>query len=141
MGNYQGFISEITMATTVQQISTRAADTAAYISTGAELASTAISLIAGMNDAKKRQQFANNLTLLNDEAQKQLQQRLLDAGDEKDRMLILSEYLTDASRTRIDNLTLQYRTEEAKKRTIWLITGGVIIATIAIAGLIIYKQS
>lgn len=130
------------MSTTqTTQPSSKAADISAFISVGTDVATTAISLIAGMNDAKKRQQFSNNLTLLSEEAKAQLQQRLLDANSEAERMRILSQYLTDASKTRIDNLTLSYQLEEKRKRTTLLMTGAIILAVVGIAGFIVYKRT
>lgn len=126
---------------TTTQPSTKAADLSAFISVGADVASTAISLIAGMNDAKKRQQFSNNLTLLSEDAKMQLQQRLLDARDEAERMTILSNYLSDASKTRIDNLTLSYRMEESRKRTALIVTGAILIAAVITIGFLAYKKS
>lgn len=144
LGGHPEFIFEVVMASTSSPQSNpseKVANVTAIVKTGADVASMAISLIAGMGDAKKRAQFSNNLTLLSEEANKQLQQRLLDANSESERMQILSEYLTDASKARIDNLTLTYKTEEARKRMVILVTGGVIIAIAVIAGFIIYKKT
>lgn len=129
------------MSTATTQTSSKGADVASIISTGGNVATTAISLIAGMNDAKKRQQFSNNLNLLNEEAQIQLQQRLLDAGSESERMTLLSNYLSDASKTRIDNLTLSYRMEESRKRTAIIMTGAIAIAAVITVGFLIYKKT
>jgi len=119
---------------------TKAAGTAAkgagaadVIGAGGQAAALAISTIANVSDANQRRRFEQNFSLLNADAQKGLNEKLLQAQSESERLTILSQYLTKLNSQRISNLASFYSDKEKQKRTTTLIiAGGIVVVGIAI---------
>ena len=119
---------------------TKAAGTAAkgagaadIIGAGGQAAALAISTIANVSDANQRRRFEQNFSLLNADAQKGLNEKLLQAQSESERLTILSQYLTKLNSQRISNLASFYSDKEKQKRTTTLIiAGGIVVVGIAI---------
>jgi endonuclease/exonuclease/phosphatase (EEP) superfamily protein YafD len=96
--------------------SAKAANVASAISSGGDIASTAITLISNIQDQKKRAQFQNNFSLLSADQQKALDKQLINANSESERLRILGERLTQLNIQRISNIAGVFAEQEKKKR-------------------------
>ena len=121
--------------------SAKAANVASAISSGGDIASTAITLISNIQDQKKRNQFQNNFALLSADQQKGLERQLMNANSESERLRILGERLTQLNIQRISNIAGVYAEQEKKKRNQQLLIGGAIVVFIAAAVFIIVKKT
>lgn len=121
--------------------SAKAANVASIISSGGDIASTAISVISNIQDKKKRALFENNLALLNADQQKALERSLISANTESERLKILSERLTQLNIQRVSNIASVYAEQEKKKRNQQLLVAGGILLLLAGAVFIIVKKT
>jgi hypothetical protein len=119
----------------------KAANIASAISAGGDFASTAINLISGISDQKKRVQFQNNLSFLTLDQQSKLEKLLIDSNSESERLKILTSALSSVNMQRIGNIASVYAESEKKKRNQQLITIGAIAVVGAIALVIVLKKS
>lgn len=120
--------------------SAKAANVASAVGAGGDIAGTAISLIAGLADQRSRALFQQNLSALTLEQQKQLNQLLIDANSETERLAILSQTLSASNVQRINNLANLYAENEKKKRNQkLLIIGGLFVFAIAAVAIIVKK--
>jgi hypothetical protein len=121
--------------------SAKAANVASAISSGGDIASTAITLISNIQDQKKRAQFQNNFSLLSADQQKALDKQLINANSESERLRILGERLTQLNIQRISNIAGVFAEQEKKKRNQQLLIGGGILLLLASAVFIIVKKT
>lgn len=121
--------------------SAKAANVASAISSGGDIAATAITLIGNIQDQKKRRQFEQNFALLSADQQKALEKQLLNANSESERLRILGDRLTQLNIQRISNIAGVYAEQEKKKRNQQLLIGGGIVLFIAAAVFIIVKKT
>jgi hypothetical protein len=120
-------------ATKAAGTAAKGASAADVIGAGGQAAALAISTIANVSDANQRRRFEQNFSLLNADAQKGLNEKLLQAQSESERLTILSQYLTKLNSQRISNLASFYSDKEKQKRTTTLIiAGGIVVVGIAI---------
>jgi hypothetical protein len=120
-------------ATSAASTAAKGAGAADVIGAGGQAAALAISTIANVSDANQRRRFEQNFSLLNADAQKGLNEKLLQAQSESERLTILSQYLTQLNSQRIANLASFYSDKEKQKRTTTLlIAGGIVVVGIAI---------
>lgn len=120
-------------ATSAASTAAKGAGAADIIGAGGQAAALAISTIANVSDANQRRRFEQNFSLLNADAQKGLNEKLLQAQSETERLTILSQYLTQLNSQRIANLASFYSDKERQKRTTTLlIAGGIVVMGIAI---------
>jgi len=120
-------------ATSAASTAAKGAGAADVIGAGGQAAALAISTIANVSDANQRRRFEQNFSLLNADAQKGLNEKLLQAQSESERLTILSQYLTQLNSQRIANLASFYSDKEKQKRTTTLlIAGGIMVVGIAI---------
>jgi hypothetical protein len=118
----------------------QAANTAAAIQAGGEVAALAINTIASVSDANQRRKFSQNLDLLTAEQQEALNKALVDAGSETERLKILRDVLTDLQAKRID-LVASVTEKERKSRTnTYIAAGAFILVGIGLIALIIKKS-
>ena len=121
--------------------SAKAANIASAISSGGDIASTAITLISNIQDQKKRAQFQNNFALLSADQQKALEKQLINANSESERLRILGDRLTQLNIQRISNIAGVFAEQETKKRNQQLLIGGGILLLLASAVFIIVKKT
>jgi len=121
--------------------SAKASNIASAISSGGDIASTAITLISNIQDQKKRAQFQNNFALLSADQQKALDKQLVNANSESERLRILGERLTQLNIQRISNIAGVFAEKEKKKRNQQLLIGGGILLLLASAVFIIVKKT
>lgn len=121
--------------------SAKAANVASAISSGGDIAATAITLIGNIQDQKKRRQFEQNFALLSADQQKALEKQLLNANSESERLRILGDRLTQLNIQRISNIAGVYAEQEKKKRNQQLLIGGGIVLFLAAAVFIIVKKT
>jgi hypothetical protein len=121
--------------------SAKAANVASAISSGGDIASTAITLISNIQDQKKRAQFQNNFSLLSADQQKALDKQLINANSESERLRILGERLTQLNIQRISNIAGVFAEQEKKKRNQQLLIGGGILLFLSVAVFIIVKKT
>ena len=121
--------------------SAKAANVASAISSGGDIASTAITLISNIQDQKKRAQFQNNFSLLSADQQKALDKQLINASSESERLRILGERLTELNIQRISNIAGVFAEKEKKKRNQQLLIGGGIVLFLSAAVFIIVKKT
>jgi len=120
-------------ATSAASTAAKGAGAADIIGAGGQAAALAISTIANVSDANQRRRFEQNFSLLNADAQRGLNEKLLQAQSESERLTILSQYLTKLNSQRISNLASFYSDKEKQKRTTTLIiAGGIVVVGIAI---------
>lgn len=119
----------------------KAANVASIISSGGDIASTAISVISNIQDKKKRALFENNLALLNADQQKALEKSLISANTESERLKILSERLTQLNIQRVSNIASVYAEQEKKKRNQQLLLAGGVLLFISAAVFLIVKKT
>lgn len=118
----------------------QAANTAAAIQAGGEVASLAVNTIASVGDTNLRRKFAQNLDLLTVEQQATLNKALADAEDEKERLKILRDVLSDLQAKRIDLLVASVTEKERKRRTnTYIAAGAFILVGIGLIALIVKK--
>jgi hypothetical protein len=118
----------------------QAANTAAAIQAGGEVASLAINTIASVSDANQRRKFSQNLDLLTAEQQVALNKALVDASDETERLKILRDVLSDLQAKRIDLLVASVTEKERKSRTnTYIAAGAFILVGIGLIALIVKK--
>ena len=121
--------------------SAKAANVASAISSGGDIAATAITLISNIQDQKKRAQFQNNFALLSADQQKALDKQLINASSESERLRILGERLTQLNIQRISNIAGVFAEQEKKKRNQQLLIGGGILLFLSAAVFIIVKKT
>lgn len=119
----------------------KAANIASLISSGGDIAATAISVISNIQDQKRRALFQNNLALLSADQQRALERSLISANTESERLKILSERLTQLNIQRVTNIATVYAEQEKKKRNQQILIAGVIIVFISAAIFIIVKKA
>lgn len=121
--------------------SAKAANLSFAISSGVNAATSVVATIAGINDQKKRLAFEQNFALLNFDQQAKLNQLLLNAQSESERLAILGRTIESSSKQRINNIAELYAQQEKKKRTEKLIIGGGILFVGLVAVLLIIKKT
>lgn len=127
-------------AVNVASKSARAANVASAVSAGGDIAASAITLISGISDRKKRAAFEQNFASLNLEQQNKLNKLLLDANSETERLTILTQALASSNVKRISNIAEMYAEQERKKRNEkLLIAGGVLVIGLVAVVLIVKK--
>jgi hypothetical protein len=121
--------------------SVKAANLSFAVSSGVDAASTVISTIAGINDQKKRLAFEQNFSLLNFDQQGKLNELLVNAQSESERLAILAKTIEGSNTQRISNIANLYAEQEKKKRNEKLIIGGGILLVGLVAIIIIIKKT
>lgn len=114
--------------------SAKAANIASIVSTAGDVSALAINVISGISDQKKRAVFQQNLAILTADQQKKLDQLLIDARSEAERLQIITNALASSNVQRINNIATMYAEAEKKKRNqqILVIGGFLVFAAIAI---------
>jgi hypothetical protein len=107
--------------------SAKAANIASAISAGGDIAATAITLIAGISDQKKRAIYQSNFDALNLDQQQKLNALLLQSNSQTDRLAILAQALSSANAQRINNIANMYAEAERKERNKTLIIAGMLV--------------
>lgn len=107
--------------------SAKAANISSAISAGGDIAATAITLIAGISDQKKRAIYQSNFDALNLDQQRKLNALLLQSNSQTDRMAIIAQALSSANIQRINNIANMYAEAERKERNKTLIISGLLI--------------
>lgn len=115
------------MAKTTIDSSAKAANIASAISAGGDIAATAITLIAGISDQKKRAIYQSNFDALNSDQQKKLNSLLLQSNSQTERLSILAQALSSANVQRINNIANMYAEAERKERNKTLLVAGLLI--------------
>lgn len=111
----------------------KGASSADVIGASGQAAALVVSTIATISDANKRRKFEQNFSALNSDAQRGLNQKLMEAQSESERLGILSQYLTQLNSQRITNLAGYYSDKEKQKRTTTLIiVGGLALVAIGV---------
>ena len=101
----------------------------------------AITTIAGVQDAKARALYSNNLDSLTADQQKKLNDALMSAGSESERMKLLAETLSNLQSKRIDLLSAKIGEDEKKKRANLIISASIIgVVAIGIIAVIAIKK-
>lgn len=119
----------------------KAANVASIVSSGGDIAATAITLISGISDRKKRAAFEQNFASLNLQQQNKLNKLLLDANSETERLTILSQALASSNIQRISNISEMYAAQERKKRNEKLLIAGGILFVGLVAVVLIVKKA
>jgi hypothetical protein len=116
----------------------QAANTAAAIQAGGEVASLAITTIATISDANQKRKFSQNLDALSLEQQDALNRALMEANNETERIKIIRDVLTNLQSKRIDLLVASVTEKENKTRTnTYIAAGAFILVGIGIIAFII----
>lgn len=119
----------------------QAANVASAISAGGDFAATAINLIAGISDKNKRAAYERNFSSLSLDQQGKLNQLLLNANSETERLRILTESLSSSNIQRISNIANLYADQERKKRNEKLLIAGGILFVGLVAVVLIVKKA
>jgi len=118
----------------------QAANTAAAIQAGGEVASLAINTIATISDANQKRKFSQNLDALSLEQQGALNRALMEANSETERIKIIRDVLSDLQSKRIDLLVASVTEKERKTRTnTYIAAGAFILVGIGIIAYIVKK--
>jgi hypothetical protein len=118
----------------------QAANTAAAIQTGGEVASLAVTTITGIGDTNLQRKFSQNLATLSLEQQDALNRALMEANSETERIKIIRDVLTDLQSKRIDLLVASVTEKEKKTRTnTYIAAGAFILVGIGIIAYIVKK--
>jgi hypothetical protein len=115
------------MAKATIDASAKAANIASAINAGGDIAATAITLIAGISDQKKRAIYQSNFDALNLDQQQKLNTLLLQSNSQTDRLAILAQALSSANAQRINNIANMYAEAERKERNKTLIIAGMLV--------------
>lgn len=116
------------MADTVQSTSA-SIDPLAAVGVGVQALTGIAGTIAGINDMKKRREYEQAMGLLSNAQQKELNEKLLKANTQNERLQILSSAILQ--------YTINAQTAQDKSNTVMLIIAGAIGVTLII-GAIIY---
>lgn len=129
------------MALDAVQKSAKAANVASAISSGGDIAATAITLIGSIKDKNKRAAFQNTFSLLELDQKEKLEKLLIEANSETERLSILTKALTSVNLQRVSNIAEMYAQRERKLRNEkLLIGGGVLVAGLIIVILIVKSK-
>jgi hypothetical protein len=119
----------------------QAANTAAAIQAGGEVASLAVTTITGIGDTNLQRKFSQNLATLSLEQQDALNRALLEADNETERIKIIKDVLTNLQSKRIDLLVASVGEKEKKRRTnTYIAAGAFILVGIGIIAYIVKKS-
>ena len=118
----------------------QAANTAAAIQAGGEVASLAVTTITGIGDTNLQRKFSQNLDTLSLEQQDALNRALMEANSETERIKIIRDVLTNLQTKRIDLLVASVSEKERKARTnTYIAAGAFILVGIGIIAYIVKK--
>jgi hypothetical protein len=118
----------------------QAANTAAAIQAGGEVASLAVTTITGISDTNLQRKFSQNLATLSLEQQDALNRALMEANSETERIKIIRDVLTNLQTKRIDLLVASVSEKERKTRTnTYIAAGAFILVGIGIIAYIVKK--
>ena len=118
----------------------QAANTAAAIQAGGEVASLAVTTIASVGDVNLKRKFSQNLDALSLEQQDALNRALMEANSETERVKIIRDVLTNLQSKRIDLLVASVSEKEKKTRTnTYIAAGAFILVGIGIIAYIVKK--
>jgi hypothetical protein len=118
----------------------QAANTAAAIQAGGEVASLAVTTITGIGDTNLQRKFSQNLATLSLEQQDALNRALMEANSETERIKIIRDVLTNLQTKRIDLLVASVSEKERKTRTnTYIAAGAFILVGIGIIAYIVKK--
>ena len=118
----------------------QAANTAAAIQAGGEVASLAVTTITGIGDTNLQRKFSQNLATLSLEQQDALNRALMEANNETERIKIIRDVLTNLQTKRIDLLVASVSEKERKTRTnTYIAAGAFILVGIGIIAYIVKK--
>jgi hypothetical protein len=118
----------------------QAANTAAAIQAGGEVASLAVTTITGVGDTNLQRKFSQNLAALSLEQQDALNRALMEANNETERIKIIRDVLTNLQTKRIDLLVASVSEKERKSRTnTYIAAGAFILVGIGIIAYIVKK--
>lgn len=106
----------------------------------ADIGSTALNAITSISDQKKRRMFEQNLALLSADQQKKLDEQLLRANSESQRLQILADNLTRLNVQRITSTADFYAQQEKKKRNEQMLIGALLIIFAGAAVYLIVKK-
>ena len=124
--------------TSVAQKPGKALAKAQIIMSGADIALSVATTIAGVRDEKQRVNFQQNLQLLSNDQQVALAKALNNANSQEERLKILGLSLTDMTNQRINNLQ-EIIAQQEKNRRSKLISNAIQIgALIIVGGIVIY---
>lgn len=105
------------------------------IATIAEIGTGIATTIAGVNDAKLRSRFEQNLSLLSNDQQIALAKAVNNAQSEDERLSIITQILTNLSNQRIANIESLVAEQEKNKRNDLLVKAGIFVV---LGGLLVY---
>ena len=113
---------------------TNAQKTADVLGTATQVAGTALTVIAGMQDAKKRREFEQALAYLSNDQKKVLESQLNAATTNSERLKILVDAVKSLQLQRINIISGQSLDEERRKRmeTILYVSAMVLIGGVAV---------
>jgi hypothetical protein len=118
----------------------QAANTAAAIQAGGEVASLAVTTITGIGDTNLQRKFSQNLATLSLEQQDALNRALMEANNETERIKIIRDVLSNLQTKRIDLLVASVSEKERKSRTnTYIAAGAFILVGIGIIAYIVKK--
>jgi hypothetical protein len=118
----------------------QAANTAAAIQAGGEVASLAVTTITGVGDTNLQRKFSQNLAALSLEQQDALNRALMEANNETERIKIIRDVLSNLQTKRIDLLVASVSEKERKSRTnTYIAAGAFILVGIGIIAYIVKK--
>ena len=124
--------------TSVAQKPGKALAKAQIIMSGADIALSVATTIAGVRDEKQRVNFQQNLQLLSNDQQAALAKALNNANSQEERLKILGLSLTDMTNQRINNLQ-EIIAQQEKNRRSKLISNAIQVgALIIVGGIVIY---
>lgn len=128
------------MAKNTIDSSAKAANIASAISAGGDIAATAITLIAGISDQKKRAAYQKNFDSLSLDQQQKLNSLLVRSQSESERLAILAQALATANVQRITNIANLYAESERKQRNKNLLIAGLLVLFAGAAIYIVTKN-
>ena len=115
--------------------------TADLIAAGGQVAGLAITTIAGIQDGKQRALYERNLDSLTSDQQKALNNALMSANSESERMKLIADTLSNLQSKRIDLLSAKIGEDEKKKRANLIISASIIgVVAIGIIVVIAIKK-
>jgi hypothetical protein len=124
--------------TTAAQKPGKALAKAQIIMSGADIALSVATSIAGVRDERQRVNFQQNLQLLSNDQQVALAKALNNANSQEERLKILGLSLTDMTNQRINNLQ-EIIAQQEKNRRSKLISNAIQVgALIIVGGIVIY---
>jgi len=118
----------------------KASGVANIVSAGVGVGSSVFSVISNIQDNKQRALFESNFRSLSSEQQKKIDQQVLKARTQSEKLSIIANSLTQLGVARINTQATLVSEEEKKKRNEMILIGGVMIATALLITIVIIKK-